>query len=464
MIKVIGKYVLTFIITMCILIALLFLSSLIPSSKMQNNVRKSSEILMQDGEKKFVDAYFRQDCLFYFTDALMINTAYSIDSTNPYSSMLLARKNYIPGKTQNFNEEMQMHIGTSPKYTDEQYNTFQVAELYGLMHGDDIVDSYEYTRYWHGYLIFLRPLLAIMDLGAIRILTIALTVILSIIIVWLIIKKLNLVTAIIYIIGFILFDLFIVCNSMNEITTFIIALIAIFYILLKNGKFKNPAVVFLCIGMCTSFFDLLTTPLVTIGLTLPIYVLLNLKESNKKLYIECIKICIAWAVGYGLCWALKWVITDITLNKHIISDAINQIMYRTSADRTLLEVVIKNVNAIGKNVVIIFIAVLVLYSVIGLIKEFYKSKENNERTHKIELLKVTIFLIIAIFPFIWYFFIRNHSFVHSFFTNRNYIITVVNIQIALTIYMGLQNNLINKEEKKLIEEPKKDKIIENDIK
>lgn len=454
MIKVIVKYILTFIITMGILISLLFLSSLIPSNKIENNVRKSSEILMQDGEKKLVDTYFRQDCLFYFTDALMINTAYSIDSTNPYSSMLLARKNYVPGKTQNFHEEIQMHIGTSPKYTDKYYNTFQVAELYGLMHGDDIVDSYEYTRYWHGYLIFLRPLLAIMDLGAIRILTIALTGIFSIIIVWLIIKKLNLITAIIYIIGFILFDLFIVSNSMNEITTFIIALVAMIFILLKNGKFKNPAVVFLCIGMCTSFIDLLTTPLVTIGLTLPIYVLLNFKESNKKLYIECIKICIAWAVGYGLCWALKWVITDLTLHKHIISDAINQIMYRTSADRTLFEVVMKNLDAIGKNVIIIFIGLLVIYSIIGLIKEFYISKVKNEKTPKIELLKVMIFLIIAMFPFIWYFIIRNHSFVHSFFTNRNYIITVINIQIALTIYMGFQNNLINKEDKKLIEEPK----------
>ena len=66
MFKVILKYILTFIITMGILISLLFLSSLIPSSKIENNVRKSSEILMQDGEKKFVDAYFRQDCLFYF--------------------------------------------------------------------------------------------------------------------------------------------------------------------------------------------------------------------------------------------------------------------------------------------------------------------------------------------------------------------------------------------------------------
>ena len=454
MIKVIVKYILTFIITMGILISLLFLSSLIPSNKIENNVRKSSEILMQDGEKKLVDTYFRQDCLFYFTDALMINTAYSIDSTNPYSSMLLARKNYVPSKTQNFHEEMQMHIGTSPKYTDKYYNTFQVAELYGLMHGDDIVDSYEYTRYWHGYLIFLRPLLAIMDLGAIRILLFTLTVLLCIIMVWLIIKKLNIITAIIYIIGFILFDLFIVSNSMNEITTFIIALVAMIFILLRNGKFKNPAVVFLCIGMCTSFIDLLTTPLVTIGLTLPIYVLLNFKESNKKLYIECIKICIAWAVGYGLCWALKWVITDITLNKHIISDAIKQIMYRTTADRTLFEVVIKNLNEIGRNVIIIFIGLLVIYSIIGLIKEFYLSKVKNKKTPKIELLKVMIFLIIAIFPFIWYFIIRNHSFVHSFFTNRNYIITVINIQIALTIYMGFQNNLINKEDKKLIEEPK----------
>ena len=445
MIKNTLKNILTFIITMGILIILLFLSSLIPSNVLENNVKISSEILNQDGEKKHIDTYFKEDYLFYFTDAIMINTAYSIDSTKPYSSMLLARKNFIPGQTENYYEEVPMHVGTSEKFTDKYDNTYQVAELYALMHGEKIVDSYEYTRYWHGYLIFLRPLLAIMDLGGIRILLTILTLILSIILVYLIIKKINIITAIIYIIGFLFFNLFIICNSINEITTFIIALISMIFILLKNGKFKNPSSVFLCIGICTSFFDLLTTPLITIGLALPIYVLLNIKKESKNLYLDCVKICVAWTIGYGLCWGLKWIITDITLNKHIIAYAISQVAYRTSADRTFLEVIQKNLLSLGKNTILIFILLLVLYSIIGLSKEIYLSKIKKEKTKKTELLKVLIFLIISIFPLIWYFVIRNHSFVHTFFTNRNYLITIINLQIALTMFMGINNKVEIKE-------------------
>ena len=444
MLKTFLKYVLTFIITMIILIGLLFLSSLIPSKNLENNVRKSSEFLAQYGEEQEIEFPFRTERLFYFTDALMLNTAYSIDSNHPYESMMLDRKNYIPGQTQNFHEEIQKHIGTSPNYTDEYGNTYQVSELYGLMHGENIVDSYEYTRYWHGYLIFLRPLLSIMSIEGIRNLLFVLTIILSLIALFLIIKKLNFITAIIYLLSFLAINLYVICNSMNEITTFIIAQIAMIFLLLKNGKFKNSASVFLVIGMCTSFFDLLTTPLVTLGLTLPIYVLLNIKEGNKKLYLDCIKICVAWVVGYGLFWALKWLITDITLGKHILSDAINQALYRAGdvVGAGIFDIFKLNLNKLGNSIIEYLFILLAIYAIIGVLKEIYLKKHKKQQTEKIQILKVLIFVIIAILPFIWYAVLKNHSYVHSFFVYRILIITILNIQIAFTLFMGLQDNLL----------------------
>ena len=453
MVKTIGKYVFTFIITMIILIALLFLSSLIPSSVMQENVKKSSEILIENGEKETITTSIGEVSLFYFTDALMINTAYSIDSTHPYISMMLDRKNYIPGQTLNEHVEIEKHVAASPNYVDDYGNTFQVSELYGLMHGENIVDSYEYPRYWHGYLIFLRPLLAIMDLDTIRTLLFTLTIILIIMSLFLIIKKLNIITAFIYLISLGLINIFFISNALNQITPFIIALIAMNFILLKNGKFKNAGTVFLCIGIVTSFFDLLTTPLITLGLTLPLYVLLNIKECNKKLYSDCIKLCVSWAVGYVLCWTLKWVITDLTLNRQIIKDAIYQIIYRTSdmGSYTYLDVVSMNLKNLGKKVIYIFVALLAIYTIIGLSKEVYLKKIKKINTSKIEGLKSLIFVVIALFPFLWFGVIKNHSLVHSFFTNRMLIITILCIQIAFTIFMGLQDNLLKEKEQKLKE-------------
>lgn len=160
-IKIILKYILIFIVLICLYVAMMVLSSIIPSSAIKENVTKSSEYLKQYGEKEIVDLKYKKEEIFLFTDALMLNTAYSIDSENPIESALLARKNYIPGQTQTISKDREKNLGASKIHTDKNGNIFQVDELYGLMHEENITESFEYARYWHGYLILLRPLLLV---------------------------------------------------------------------------------------------------------------------------------------------------------------------------------------------------------------------------------------------------------------------------------------------------------------
>ena len=167
--KIVLKYFITFIILIILYFALMTLTSLIPSSWMENNVRKSSEIMLNDGEKKVYNLGYKKEYIFTFTDALMINTAYSIDSKDPINSFLLDRKNYIPGQTKVVYPDGQYNLGANEKYVNKANgDLYQTKELYGLMHGDNIEDSYEYVRYWHGYLVLLRPLLTIFDYSGIR--------------------------------------------------------------------------------------------------------------------------------------------------------------------------------------------------------------------------------------------------------------------------------------------------------
>lgn len=162
-IKLIFTYILIFVVLICMYFASLILSSLIPASSIKENVIKSSEFLKQYGEKEIVDLKYKKEEIFLFTDALMLNTAYSIDSEKPIESALLARKNYIPGQTQTISKDREKNLGASKSHTDKYGNIFQVDELYGLMHGENITESFEYARYWHGYLIFLRPLLLVLS-------------------------------------------------------------------------------------------------------------------------------------------------------------------------------------------------------------------------------------------------------------------------------------------------------------
>ena len=171
------KYILVFVILICIYLITLTLSGLIPSKWMKDNVTKSSEVLYEEGEKKIIDLGYKQESIFLFTDALMINTAYSVDSHTPLESSMLARKNYIPGQTEEVYIDSQYNLGASSKYINQSNgDLYQTKELYGLMHGEKITDSFEYARYWHGYLVILRPLLAIMSYSGIRILLLIFTI------------------------------------------------------------------------------------------------------------------------------------------------------------------------------------------------------------------------------------------------------------------------------------------------
>ena len=146
-----AKYILVFVILIGIYLVLLTVTSLIPSSALEENVRESSETLLQEGEKVTYNLGYKEENIFTFTDALMINTAYSVDKNHPLESSILARKNYIPGQTKVVYPDSQYNLGANEKYINKDTgDLYQTDELYGLMHGDNIEDSYGYARCWHG--------------------------------------------------------------------------------------------------------------------------------------------------------------------------------------------------------------------------------------------------------------------------------------------------------------------------
>ena len=83
------KYILTFITVMLGLNILLLLSSLIPSSMLEKNVKESAKILKDQGEYWPVTLY---DGIDNCTDALMVNEAYSVDYKNPIYLKLICKQ------------------------------------------------------------------------------------------------------------------------------------------------------------------------------------------------------------------------------------------------------------------------------------------------------------------------------------------------------------------------------------
>lgn len=425
----IVKYTLVFIILICVYLASLICSSIIPTKWIESNSKKSSEeIITYGGEKEIVRIGNKYVIAFLFTDALMLNTAYSIDTSTPLASPMLARKNYIPGQTQRVFMDLNGNLGASENYKADNGDIYQVPEFYGLMHGENIADSFEYARYWHGYLIFLRPLLVIMDYQGIRILMQVITIILMIVMLGLIAKKIKWQIAVMFLIGFLSIDIFIAARAFNAICVFIIAIVSTIFILLKKDSEKNIAINFFVIGSVTSFIDLLTTPLVTLGIPIIVYLLLIQKNGKnlKKCLIELVKICLMWGIGYGLTWATKWILVQLMYNRPIIQNALTQAQVRIVTNKTtFLNMMINIGNFLSYEVIFANIMIMISYAIIMLVKN--RNKELNIKNNIVQSIP---YLIVAMMPLAWYAVLKQHSMIHRFFTYRALVITIITLMVS----------------------------------
>ncbi len=425
----IVKYTLVFIILICVYLASLICSSIIPTKWIESNSKKSSEeIITYGGEKEIVRIGNKYVIAFLFTDALMLNTAYSIDTSTPLASPMLARKNYIPGQTQRVFMDLNGNLGASENYKADNGDIYQVPEFYGLMHGENIADSFEYARYWHGYLIFLRPLLVIMDYQGIRILMQVITIILMIVMLGLIAKKIKWQIAVMFLIGFLSIDIFIAARAFNAICVFIIAIVSTIFILLKKDSEKNIAINFFVIGSVTSFIDLLTTPLVTLGIPIIVYLLLIQKNGKnlKECLIELVKICLMWGIGYGLTWATKWILVQLMYNRPIIQNALTQAQVRTVTNKTtFLNMMINIGNFLSYEVIFANIMIMISYAIIMLVKN--RNKELNIKNNIVQSIP---YLIVAMMPLAWYAVLKQHSMIHRFFTYRALVITIITLMVS----------------------------------
>lgn len=443
---VLIKYILIFVILLGIYFAIMTLTSLIPSGMLENNVRESSETLVQEGEKVTFDLKYKEENIFTFTDALMINTAYSIDNNHPIESFILARKNYIPGQTTEFYPDGQYNLGANENYiSKENGDLYQTKELYGLMHGDNIQDSYEYARYWHGYLSILRPLLLLFNYSGIRIVLAIITLISIVALITLLCKKISITSGVIYGIGLLAISIFIVTKSINEILIFIVAFISSIILLLKKNPEKNIGIFFFVVGSVSNFIDLLTAPLVTLGITAITYFLLVQKNESKvniKRYIlDFLKICISWALGYGITWLSKWVITEIFFGRPIISQAIEQAVFRSNGPQingmnifSLSNVFIRNMEYLSSPVAITILIAAVIYIIVMMI-----INRNKKIDFKENLKKCLPYILIFFLPAIWYMVLKQHSYTHVNFTYRILVISIISLLIIASKILVSKN-------------------------
>ncbi len=381
------------------------ISYAIPTKSIIDHTRESLPILETEGPYPQVMSNSNSNQLDNFTDAWMLSIAMDGDSRHPVKSALenSFRKN----------DNAENKVDNLSKTID-----------------DDNAEKGSYSRYWHGYLMFLKPLLTKLNYEEIRYINSFILIGVFILVCYLIKRELGTRYSLAFMISMIMIRILIAPMSLQFSNMFYVMFLSTIAILIYHKKIKVDELgiyIFFIIGSITSFFDLLTAPLLSLGIPLITYLMLEERENKLiKNFIITIKLSIFWTIGYAATWASKWIIASAVLRKNIVKESLSQILVRTSstAENAVLnkyEIIQMNNDLIFNDITIkIFLVILLLWLIILLI-----SRKNK-------IINMLPILIIGIYPYIWYSVLKNHSYMHSWFTYRSLGITVFSVLVFMS--------------------------------
>lgn len=285
-----------------------------------------------------------------------------------------------------------------------------------------------YGRYWHGYLLFLKPLLLLFEVSDLRIINMMLCLGLSFYLFFLIEKMLGRKALVAAMISWFVLNPVSIIMSFQFSTTFYVMTIASILALKKHKWLCEKGrygLFFLVIGIVTNFIDFLTYPLV--GMAVPmIFAVLMKERSVWRSAGECILESTSWGIGYAGMWFGKWVAGSILTGENFILNALSEAQVQSIGQEEIFGTVVSPAGSILKNLrvvikwpFVLLLFLLLLYICIGL----FRGRLSLERSglHS----STPALILLALYPFVWFSVLQAHSVSCYWFTYRNLCVTVL---------------------------------------
>ncbi len=286
-----------------------------------------------------------------------------------------------------------------------------------------------YAWYWHGYLAFLRLALVFFNYYQIRYFCMILFLALLSITFSLLRQKAGIRIAIYYLLAIGACYAVIVSVLMQYMSVFVIMFVGCIWLLKNFDSILSRKLLafFLILGMGTNYLDLLTAPLLTLGMPLLIALFLEMSQCpNNNFLINLKKIffpSMFWGIGYGGCWITKWTVGSLLLRRNIIADAVNQAIFRVSGDkayplnRKAALTMSFNDMFFYSGILWIFIIILIIWVVLAIVFRVPVYQWRN----------TAILLIVSAYPYVWFMVMANHTQIHHWFVYRIQAITIFGI-------------------------------------
>ena len=308
------------------------------------------------------------------------------------------------------------------------------VELYAR-YPDEYFELGEYPRYWNGIVIFYKLLLLFFTIPDIRMINMFLQISLLIIVIYLMTKK-NMER---YIVHFATTILFInpvtMLMSVKYAAEYVPMLLSIIVILLFGEKIQKVDggfnTFFAISGCITSFFCMLSFPAIVLGIPLFFLVWINEEKNITRTVVEK---SFFWTIGYGVTWALKWIICTLFTSYNLLENAFNQMSYyegEQAENASIIERLMHNLWAYYlPTYLLLFLVAIILIAEITciLLKKSADVYKNTSTTNNKKGIcdKLFGYFLLACIPVVMIIVLGNgYAYKHYFMAHRNLSIAVM---------------------------------------
>ena len=401
-----------FAATVAVLFVLLLGACALPAQPVLEHVYDSAQTIQQEGlyPEYFGFKLFQMD---NYTDTIMLFEAAAMGEQDPLTAMMTATAYNV--------DNFETMAGDLAVYCER---TIPLST--GAQKAVQLV-PFSYARYWHGYLIWLRPLLLVTDITGVRVVQYLVLAALFAAVAVLLRRRCGLRAAVWFAVSQLLVTAFWAPHQVQFFTCFAVAYAGCVWVLAKPRRSDDVCLALLVLGVVTSFCDLLVTPVLTLGLPLVCWLLepqQRLRAGTRQCGIV-VGGSLTWGVGYLLCWASKWVLAGLATGQNVIADALHQVGVRTAADSWHgMELTWGNIlhfvytTLAGKH--LFWPLVLAVVLLLALFAASIRDRQQLARALPLGLC--------ALMTPAWFIVLRTHSIQHGWFTWR---------ALGLTVFAGL---------------------------
>lgn len=391
----IGKSVVIILASVGVGFLLLLSVFSMPIDKIEENVEKSAIYMRSEGmyPKPFSWCTSRMD---NSTDSIMLlEAADRTDGSLIERAMLVNRSATEPSGS---------YFSLINHYVDQVPITHKIS----------------YPRYWHGYLIFLKPLLAVTDFSVIRGLNLIGQTIVTLTLMYLLYDTGKKKYILPYIISLLLIMPYIISRCMQFSSCYYLMQIFSILILMEKDNKKHYLYIFVLSGIATAYFDFLTYPIAVFGLPAIFAMIMSDKDSIEEKTVNIVRFFAFWAAGYVLMWSSKWILASIFADENVIADAFHSILFRVSDISEIGAESFNGLEVLNENLGKFFYTPFTFVYFTAL--AFYLLRARKIVYEK-RVANYFPFLILMMFPVLWLMIIKNHSMIHAYFTNKSLMVS-----------------------------------------